>query len=65
MRSRVELFEQIRLDHEVEALSIRALAERHGVGLNRRTVTRLLASDEPPNYHRAPVNDRCGRDLAA
>jgi hypothetical protein len=29
MGSRVELFEQIRRDHDREGLSIRALAERH------------------------------------
>ncbi len=51
MGSRVELFEQIRRDSEVEGLSIRALAERHGV--HRRTVRQALASAVPP-LRRAP-----------
>jgi transposase len=46
MGSRVELFEQIRGDHDREGLSIRALAERHGV--HRRTVRQALASPLPP-----------------
>jgi transposase len=46
VRSRVELFEQIRRDRDVEGLSIRALAERHGV--HRRTVRQALASAVPP-----------------
>lgn len=46
MRSRVELFEQIRRDRDVEELSIRALAERHGV--HRRTVRQALESAVPP-----------------
>jgi len=46
MGSRVELFEQIRRDREREGLSIRALAERHGV--HRRTVRRALAAALPP-----------------
>ena len=46
MGSRVELFEQIRRDHDREGLSIRALAERHGV--HRRTVRAALASPLPP-----------------
>jgi len=45
-RSRVELFEQIRRDRRVEKLSIRELAERHGV--HRRTVRQALASALPP-----------------
>jgi transposase len=45
MGSRVELFEQIRRDREREGLSIRALAERHGV--HRRTVRQALASPLP------------------
>ena len=43
---RVELFEAIRRDHRVEELSIRALAERHGV--HRRTVRQALAAAAPP-----------------
>jgi transposase len=46
VRSRVELFEQIRRDHDREGTSIRALAERHGV--HRRTVRQALASPLPP-----------------
>jgi transposase len=46
MGSRVELFEQIRRDHDREGLSIRALAARHGV--HRRTVRQALASPLPP-----------------
>jgi len=42
----VELFEQIRRDRDVEDLSIRALAERHGV--HRRTVRQALGSAVPP-----------------
>ena len=46
MGSRVELFEQIRRDRAREGLSIRALAERHGV--HRRAVRQALASPLPP-----------------
>ncbi len=46
MRSRVELFEQIRRDRRVEELSIRELAEKHGV--HRRTVRQALAAAVPP-----------------
>src|SRR5215210_5058978 len=52
MGSRVELFEQIRRDRERERLSIRALAERHGV--HRRAVRQALASPVPP-VRRSPV----------
>src|SRR5665811_925569 len=44
--SRVELFEEIRRDRRVEALSIRELAERHKV--HRRAVRQALASALPP-----------------
>ena len=47
MRSRVELFEQIRRDRDREETSIRALAERHGV--HRRAVRQALASPLPPS----------------
>jgi transposase len=50
--SRVEQFEQIRRDRDREGLSIRALAERHGV--HRRAVRRALASPLPP-AKRSPV----------
>lgn len=46
MRSRVELFEQIRRDRRLEELSIRELAERHAV--HRRTVRQALAAAVPP-----------------
>ena len=45
-RSRVELFEEIRRDHRLHELSIRALADKHGV--HRRTVRQALASAVPP-----------------
>src|SRR5665647_985545 len=44
--SRVEMFEEIRRDRRVEALSIRELAERHKV--HRRAVRQALASPLPP-----------------
>jgi len=44
--SRVELFEAIRRDFRLRDLSVRALAERHGV--HRRTVRLALASASPP-----------------
>ncbi len=53
MGSRVELFEQIRRDREREGLSIRALAERHGV--HRRTVRQALAAALPPPRKQAEV----------
>lgn len=53
MGSRVELFEQIRRDRDREALSIRKLAERHGV--HRRAVRQALASPLPPAKRR-PVS---------
>jgi transposase len=46
MRSRVELFEQIRRDHDREGLGIHALSRRHSV--HRRTVRQALASPLPP-----------------
>jgi transposase len=46
MGSRVELFEQIRRDHDREGLSVRALARRHGV--HRRAVRQALGSPLPP-----------------
>lgn len=50
MGSRVEQFEQIRRDREAEGLSIRKLAERHGV--HRRAVRQALASATPPERAR-------------
>ena len=43
--SRVELFEAIRRDRRVDSLSVRALAERHGV--HRRTVRQALDNADP------------------
>ena len=51
MGSRMELFEQIRRDRDREGLSIRALAERHGV--HRRAVRAAFVSPVPP-VKRAP-----------
>ena len=45
MAGRVELFEVIRRDRRREQLSVRALAERHGV--HRRTVREALVSGVP------------------
>ena len=42
----MELFEQIRRDHDREGFSIRELARRHGV--HRRTVRQALGSAVPP-----------------
>jgi transposase len=50
MGSRVELFERIRRDHEVEGLGLRALARRHGV--HRRTVRQALESAVPAERKR-------------
>jgi transposase len=49
----VEQFEQIRRDRDREGLSIRALAERHGV--HRRAVRQALVSPVPPPK-RVPVS---------
>ncbi|MCA1698769.1 MAG: IS21 family transposase [Actinobacteria bacterium] len=46
MRSKVELFEQIRRDHDREELSIHELARRHAV--HRRTVRQAFAAPLPP-----------------
>ena len=46
MRSRVEHFAAIRRDHRVDGLSIRGLADKHGV--HRRTVRQALESAIPP-----------------
>ncbi|MDQ2759768.1 MAG: IS21 family transposase [Actinomycetota bacterium] len=46
MDSRVELFEQIRRDHDREGLSVRGLARRHDV--HRRAVRQALESAVPP-----------------
>jgi transposase len=56
VRSRVELFEQIRRDRRREQLSIRELAERHGV--HRRAVRQALASALPPPRKTYPPRAR-------
>ena len=56
VRSRVELFEQIRRDRRLEQLSIRELAERHGV--HRRTVRQALAAAVPPPRKTYPPRRR-------
>ena len=53
MGFRVQQFEQIRRDRDGEGLSIRALAERHGV--HRRAVRQALALAVPP-MKRSPVS---------
>src|SRR6516225_11408456 len=50
MRSRVELFEQIRRDREFAGLSLHALARKYGV--HRRTVRQALESPLPPERKR-------------
>jgi transposase len=52
VRSKVEQFAEIRRDHRIEGLSIRALAKRHGV--HRRTVRQALESAVPPE-RQAPL----------
>ena len=42
----MELFGEIRRDHRVDGLSIRVLADKHGV--HRRTVRQALESAIPP-----------------
>lgn len=56
VRSRVELFEQIRRDRRGEKLSIRELADRHRV--HRRTVRQALASALPPPRKAYPRRSR-------
>ena len=56
MRSRVELFEKIRRDRRLDELSIRELADRHGV--HRRTVRQALADAVPPPRQVYPVRPR-------
>jgi transposase len=51
-RSKVRLYEQIRMSHERDELSIRSLAEHFGV--HRRTVREALASPIPPPRKQGP-----------
>ena len=60
MRSRVELFEQIRRDRRLEQLSIRELADKHGV--HRRTVRQALESAVPPPRKEYPRRPRPAMD---
>ena len=62
-RSRVEVFEQIRRDRRIEVLSIRELANRHGV--HRRTVRQALASAVPPPRKQYPSRQRPAIETAA
>lgn len=54
-REKVELFEQMRRDHEFSGLSIRTLADKYGV--HRRMVRQALACALPPERKR-PVRER-------
>jgi predicted DNA-binding protein (UPF0251 family) len=56
VRSRVEVFEQIRRDARCEGLSIRELAVRHQV--HRRTVRQALASAIPAQRKGYPSRPR-------
>jgi transposase len=56
VRSRVDLFEQIRRDRRLEEVSIRELAERHGV--HRRTVRQALESAVPVQRKTYPPRRR-------
>jgi transposase len=62
-RSRVELFEQIRKDRQVEGSSIRELADRHRV--HRRTVRQALDSAVPPPRRVYPQRPRPAVDAYA
>jgi len=55
-RSRVELFEAIRRDRRIDGLSIRELADKHGV--HRRTVRQALANAVPPPRKAYPGDRR-------
>ncbi len=41
---------------EADGLSQREIARR--LGINRRTVRRMLDADEPPRYHRSPLGSK-------
>jgi len=56
MRSRVELFEKIRRDRRLDDVSIRELADRHGV--HRRTVRQALDDAVPPPRKVYPARPR-------
>ncbi len=63
MRSRVELFEQIRRDQRLDEVSIRELADRHRV--HRRTARQALAAAVPPPRKVCPVRRRPALDAWA
>ncbi len=63
MRSRVELFEKIRRDRRLDDLSIRELADRHGV--HRRTVRQALDDAVPPPRKVYPARPRPAIDAWA
>ena len=56
MRLRVELFEKIRRDRRLDDVSIRELADRHGV--HRRTVRQALDDAVPPPRKVYPARPR-------
>jgi len=56
VRSKVELFEEIRRERRQQELSIRELAERHQ--MHRRTVRQALASAQPPARKTYPPRGR-------
>jgi hypothetical protein len=56
VRSRVELFEDIRKDWRLDEPSIRELADRHKV--HRRTIRQALADAVPPPRKVYPVRPR-------
>jgi len=59
-RSRVELFEAIRRDRRIDGLSVRELADKHGV--HRRTVRQALANAVPPPRKAYPRRSRPAMD---
>jgi transcriptional regulator with XRE-family HTH domain len=49
---------------QVRALAVDGVSRREiacRLGMNRRTVARLLGSEEPPRYRRAPVGSQLDR----
>ena len=63
MRSKVEVFEQIRRGHRLEQLSVRELADRHHV--HRRTVRQALDAAAPPPRKPYPPRPRPAIDAYA
>src|SRR4051812_18202017 len=52
----VELWAELRREHFVGGVSIKALARR--TGLSRNTVRAALRSTQPPSYQRAPAGSK-------